>query len=196
MIEVRKYIPQVYNQSRDFSVFMGVMQIALNELDIKSRSLESLPSENFLPHKLNEFISIRSELRGMLKRKGSIMCLLYAITLAGGMPPSFDEEDEYLNNLYYVNGSGNEEKLNYSGYLDRSIEYLEELNSMGLSSYKERYPGDIKKILSYYTEREGSILKLHINLKDLSKINQDLLNKLWYYLKPINTVIMLEQYGG
>ena len=117
MIEVRKYIPQIYNQSRDFSVFMGIMQIALNELDLKSRVLELIPSENVLPYDLVEFPSLKSDFRGMLKNKGSISCLLYAITAAGGLPVSFDEENQYLDRLFYLDGR-EEVKVDY---LDRCL---------------------------------------------------------------------------
>lgn len=199
MIEVRKYIPQVYNQSRDFSVFMGVMQIALNELDLKSKILESLPPENLLPHDLSGFPNIKSDFRGMLKNKGSIECLLYAITVAGGLPISFDEENNYLNNIFYEDDKGNEIKIN-TEYLDRSIGNLNSLNELNpyyysiVNSVKTKISIiDLKKILVYYTERGNNFLKLHINLKDLSKIDQGLISKLWYYLEPVNTLILLEQ---
>ena len=170
MIEVRKYIPQVYNQSRDFSVFMGAIQILLNELDVKGKVLESLPVESLLPYNLSQFPEIKSKFRSMLKRKGSIMCILYAITLSGGFPPSFEEETQYLN----------------------SCGFSDELVNRESSSFEEI--GIDKESLVYYFEREGGILKLHINIKDLSKVNQGLLNELWYYLKPVNTIVLLEQY--
>ena len=59
MIEVRKLIPQVYNQSRDFSVFMGILQALINEADINSLRLSKLPSESLLPYELSTYDNLR-----------------------------------------------------------------------------------------------------------------------------------------
>ena len=198
MIEVRKYIPQVYNQSRDFSVFMGVTQSIINGLDIKSKILENLPSETILPGNLSFYPQLRSKFRNLLKNKGSLSGILYSITLAGGKFISFEEEFNYLKGFRY-------EDEGYRGVSMALVESKDDyfnrgVNTTGNLEINELTFTNSKKInknsLVYYIERLNGGVKLHINIKDLSKINQDLLSELWYYIKPVNTVIMLEQYNS
>lgn len=170
MIEIRKLIPQVYNQSRDFSAFLGVMQIIANEIDQKSRILETLPDESLLPGNLSLYPKLRETFRILVKNKGSAQSLLYAITLAGGDVFSLGEEAENL---------GIEAEDHYLG---RTIK---ELEKNGLSDRLNR--------LVYYEEFVEGKHIMYVNVKDPSKVNQDLLSNLFYYLKPINTLVFLEQ---
>lgn len=175
MIEVGKLIPRVYTQSRDFMVFAGVMQILLNELDQKSRILEDMPKENILPKKLWEYESLKSSFRKLLKNRGSIQGLLYAVSLAGGRLISFDTEEQYL-----VEDLGLSEP-----FISR------ELNSEGklISEGKEI---DIHR-LTYYEDRRHGIYELHINIEDLSQLDQGLLTALFYYIKPVTTRVIFEK---
>lgn len=177
MIEVRKYIPQVYNQSRDFSVFMGVLQIALNELDTKSFSLKSIPTCNLVFPRCQSILSIKSDFKNLLKNRGSIMAILYSVSLAGGELITFEEEsrrlsekaqtisEEIVNNL-----------LEDDDLIIRDKSKLEELEI------------DLNKLVYY---RDGQII--YINIKDLSLVNKGLLDGLFYYVKPANIAIVLNQ---
>lgn len=100
MVEVQKLIPQTYNQSRDFSIFTGVMQIILNELELKSKVLEKLPNEDILISQLSEYPQLRPYFRKMLKYKGTPECLVYMVDLCGGDTKSFAEEKEYLRSYF------------------------------------------------------------------------------------------------
>lgn len=178
MIEVRKYIPQIYNISRDFSIFSGIMQIILNELDVKSNVLLDIPTDSILPNRLSQFSEIKDEFRNLLKTKGTIDCLLYSVILAGGQLPSYEEELENVKNYNLKNQASKIPLFND--------------NELLLREFPERTAG--YNFLVYYTKSIKGFTELHINIKDLSKINQDLLNELWYYIKPVNVVIVFEQY--
>ena len=145
------------------------MQIIFNEVDQKSRILESLPTEDYLLGNLATYPAIKNYFRTLLKNKGTDRCILYAISLAGGGIFSFDDEGEYLENA--ITG--------YNGFIDR---YKSNLESKGI---------DLSKMVYYY-ELNNGIYKMHINLRDPDNLNQDLLENLFYYLKPINTIIILE----
>ena len=173
MIEVRKLIPQYYNQSRDMSVFLGEIQILLNQLDQKSRVLLELPAEDILPGKLSTYSKLRSNFRLLLKNKGSIDCLLSALSLCGGDTWSFEEEKD---NIEWESTGLDPE------YFSRNLEDISQL------------PADSLGYLVYYQETtpEG-VYKLYINVKDRSLVDYDLFNKLCYYLKPVNTIIEIKQ---
>lgn len=189
MIEVNKLIPRVYSQSRDFGVFMGLMQVVLNEIDQKSRILEKLPIESILPRGLSSYEQLREYFRLMLKNKGTIYSILLAVTLSGGGIFKLDEESEELSNL---TGFENID------YIERLVE--EDPDDESKKKYLYVYSGNsYKKIdvdgnsaILFYDDHTDGICKLVINLKDPSNFNRDLFDKLCYYLKPVNTVIILK----
>lgn len=177
MIEVRKYIPQVYNQSRDFSVFMGVLQIALNELDTKSFSLKSIPTCNLVFPRCQDILSIKSDFKNLLKNRGSIMAILYSISLAGGELITFEEESRQLSKNAQTTS---EEVINNiiedNELITRDRSKLEELGI------------DLNKLVYY---KDGQII--YINIKDLSLVNKGLLDGLFHYVSPVNVAIVLNQ---
>lgn len=177
MIEIKKLIPQVYNQSRDFGVFTGLMQILINELDQKSRILSELPVESILIGKLRQYPEARESFRILLKNKGNIRAILYAISLSGGLLNSFSEEDDYLS------GEGYENYLE-DGYLDRTLDLD--------GNISEDPTIDKSKLVYYESFNDNGLHLLYVNIKDPDKINQDLLKILFYYLKPINTQVILK----
>lgn len=177
MIEVRKYIPQVYNQSRDFSVFMGVLQIALNELDTKSFSLKSIPTCNLVFPRCQDISSIKSDFKNLLKNRGSIMAILYSISLAGGELITFEEESRQLSKNAQTTSEGVINNIIEDNELitrDRS-----KLEELGI---------DLNKLVYY---KDGQII--YINIKDLSLVNKGLLDGLFHYVSPVNVAIVLNQ---
>ena len=173
MIEVNKLIPKVYTESRDFSVFTSVMQITLNELDLRSRVLLDLPAEDLLLGNLSTHPEIKDYFRILIKNKGTNQCILYAITLSGGELFSFDEEAEYLESC---------------GVTDSYIDRVADENGiiMGNSSI-------MKDKMVYYEKRNNGVYTMYVNVKDLGNINRGLLEELFYYLKPVNGIVVLEQ---
>lgn len=177
MIEVRKYIPQVYNQSRDFSVFMGVLQIALNELDTKSFSLKSIPTCNLVFPRCQDISSIKSDFKNLLKNRGSIMAILYSISLAGGELITFEEESRQLSKNAQTTSEGVINNIIEDNELiTRDRSKLEELRI------------DLNKLVYY---KDGQII--YINIKDLSLVNKGLLDGLFHYVSPVNVAIVLNQ---
>lgn len=174
MIEVNKLIPKVYTESRDFSVFTSVMQITLNELDLRSRVLLDLPAEDLLLGNLSTHPEIKDYFRTLIKNKGTNQCILYAITLSGGELFSFDEEAKYLEEDCDVTDS----------YIDRVID--ENGMIMGNSSI-------MKDKMVYYEKRNNGVYTMYVNVKDLGNINRGLLEELFYYLKPVNGIVVLEK---
>lgn len=177
MIEVRKYLPQVYNQSRDFSVFMGVLQIALNELDTKSFSLKSIPTCNLVFPRCQDISSIKSDFKNLLKNRGSIMAILYSISLAGGELITFEEESRQLSKNAQTTSEGVINNIIEDNELitrDRS-----KLEELGI---------DLNKLVYY---KDGQII--YINIKDLSLVNKGLLDGLFHYVSPVNVAIVLNQ---
>lgn len=177
MIEVRKYIPQVYNQSRDFSVFMGVLQIALNELDTKSFSLKSIPTCNLVFPRCQDISSIKSDFKNLLKNRGSIMAILYSVSLAGGELITFEEESRQLSKNAQTTSEGVINNIIEDNELitrDRS-----KLEELGI---------DLNKLVYY---KDGQII--YINIKDLSLVNKGLLDGLFHYVSPVNVAIVLNQ---
>lgn len=173
MVEVQKLIPKVYNQSRDFSVFTGVMQIILNELEFKTKVLEKLPAEDLLIGELSTYPALRTSFRQLLKYKGTQGCLVHSAYLCGGTTLSFDTENEYLD-IYF---SGN-----IPTYFDRN--------------HLENYPGIDKGKLVYwgeYVQDISQIYLMHINVKDQSSVDFDLFSKLQYFIKPVDTIIYLDK---
>lgn len=181
MVEVQKLIPQTYNQSRDFSIFTGVMQIILNELELKSKVLEKLPNEDILISRLSEYPQLRSYFRKMLKYKGTPECLVYMVYLCGGDTKSFAEEKEYLRSYF---GS-----LSTPIDIDDPYFYFNRDDLSGytnIDSNKLTYWGEI-------TTSNSKIYKMHINVKDQSTVDFGLLKKLEYYLCPVNTIILVDK---
>jgi hypothetical protein len=176
MIEVRKLIPQVYNQSRDFSVFMGILQALINEADINSLKLSKLPSESLLPYDLSTYENLRGYFRFMLKEKGSIESILQAISMAGGKIICKLEEESGNLGL-------NAEDWDYTTVDRYSV------------------PVDSRDGVVYYYRKLniGSsgphlpLVELNINLKDPGQVDQGLLDRLLYYIKPVNVVISLHK---
>jgi hypothetical protein len=177
MIEVRKLIPQVYNQSRDFSVFMGILQALINEADINSLRLSKLPSESLLPYELSTYDNLRGYFRFMLKEKGSIESILQAISMAGGKIICKLEEES-------VNLELTSDDWDYTTVDRYSV------------------PVGLRGRVVYYYDRKlttGSggphlpLVELNINLKDPSQVDQGLLDRLLYYIKPVNVVIRLHK---
>lgn len=173
MIEVNKLIPKVYTESRDFSVFTGVMQIILNELDLRSRVLLDLPAEDLLLGNLSTYPEIKDSFRTLIKNKGTNQCILYAITLSGGELFSFDEEAEYLEGCGVTDS-----------YIDRVVD--DNGIIMGNSAI-------MKDKMVYYEKRNNGVYTMYVNVKDLGNINRGLLEELFYYLKPVNGIVVLEQ---
>ena len=175
MIQVQDLIPSVYNQSRDFGVFTGLMQILLNELDIKSKKLIKLPDENFLPYTLSSYPKARDNFRSLLKNRGTISSILMALYICGGGIFSFEEEKSYLIKTLGINTD--------LEYFERDIN---EWPTMG-------YSNNLKNHLVYYLSRKNTYTTLYINLqeKSLGDFNQDLFNLLKYYIKPVNLFIKL-----
>ena len=172
MIEIKKLIPQVYNQSRDFGVFTGLMQILMNEVDQRSRILLDLPDESILLRKVKAYPQVKEYFRKLLKNKGNIMSILYAISLSSGQPISFEEEEDYLS----------ENDPNYKEWGDGY--YLDRTN-IGENIDKSQ--------LVYYEEfGEGQQHKLYINIKDSDQINQNLLKSLFFYILPVNTKVFIQ----
>ena len=179
MVEVQKLIPSVYNQSRDFSIFTGIMQIILNELELKSRVLDKLPNEDILPWVLADFSNLRPYFRKMLKYKGSPECLVYAVVLCGGNTLSFDTEANYLLGL-----STPVDVSDPYTYFDRN-----DLSQYpGIDSSRLVYWGEVNT-----TDSNSKTYIMHINVEDQSTVNFDLLKKLEYYLKPVNTIIKIDK---
>ena len=173
MIEVNKLIPKVYTESRDFSVFTSVMQIILNELDLRSRVLLDLPAEDLLLDNLSTYPEIKDSFRTLIKNKGTNQCILYAITLSGGELFSFDEESAYLESCGVTDS-----------YINRVID--ENGMIMGNSSI-------MKGKMVYYEKRNNGIYTMYVNVKDLGNIDRGLLEELFYYLKPVNGIVILEK---
>lgn len=173
MIEVNKLIPKVYTESRDFSVFTSVMQIILNELDLRSRVLLDLPAEDLLLDNLSTYPEIKESFRTLIKNKGTNQCILYAVTLCGGELFSFDEESAYLESCGVTDS-----------YINRVID--ENGMIMGNSSI-------MKGKMVYYEKRNNGIYTMYVNVKDLGNIDRGLLEELFYYLKPVNGVVVLEK---
>lgn len=177
MVEVQKLIPSVYTQSRDFSIFTGIMQIILNELELKSGILNKLPDEDLLPGVLSGYPSLRPYFRKMLKYKGTPECLVYMVSLCGGDTLSFDTEADYLLSLSidvsnpYVYFNRND-LSQYSGIDGGRLVYWGEVNTTGVNS---------------------KTYIMHINVKDQSTVDFGLLKKLEYYLKPVNVVIKVDK---
>lgn len=174
MIEVRKLIPQVYNQSRDFSVFMGALQIMLNEIDHKSRILEGMPKENILLGKLRYSSNGSDSFRILLKNKGTINSILYALRISGGKLNSFDEEEEYLDEF----GSDELESVYSNGYLERDIGGLNETNID-------------KTKLVYYTEKKDGVKRFYINVFNPEDVDTEVFNNLKYYLSSVKAQIFI-----
>lgn len=174
MIEVRKLIPQVYNQSRDFSVFLGVLQALINEADVSSMKLSKLPSESILPRDLYTYENLRGYFRFMIKEKGSIESILQAVSLAGGKTVcKLEDESSRLNN---------------SNWDYRSVD-----------RYNIPEP-DLRRVVYYLVKYQKNVggpglatIELNINLKDPSQVDQGLLDKLLYYIKPVNIIIKLNK---
>lgn len=179
MIQVKDLIPQIYNQSRDFGVFTGVMQILLNELDQKSRVLSSLPDEDLLPYRLASYPSVKRYFRTLLKYKGSIEAILYSLYLSGGGIFSFKAEREAL--LDPKIGIG----------VDPDLVYFERNKDLWGSCYVGKTIPVGK--LVYYLERKATYTIIYINVKkgSLGNFNQDLFRELCYYIKPINALVSL-----
>ena len=173
MIEVNKLIPKVYTESRDFSVFTSVMQIILNELDLRSRVLLDLPPEDLLLGNLSTHPEIKGSFRTLIKNKGTNQCILYAITLSGGELFSFDEESTYLESCGVTDS-----------YIDRVVD--ENGMIMGNSSI-------MKDKMVYYEKRNSGLYTMYVNVKDLGNVDRGLLEELFYYLKPVNGVVVLEK---
>lgn len=175
MIQVKELIPQVYNQSRDFGVFTGVMQILLNELDQKSRVLSSLPDEDLLPYRLASYPSVKKYFRTLLKYKGSIEAILYSLYLSGGGIFSFKAEREALKEIE----------------IDPDLVYFERNKDLWSSCYDGKTI-PVEKLV-YYLKREATYTIIYINVKkeSLGNFNQDLFRELCYYIKPINALVSL-----
>lgn len=164
MIEVRNLIPQVYNQSRDFSVFMGLIQDYINTLDVKSKVLESLPIEDILPYSLSSYKKARKYFREFLKNRGTVHSILYAVSLAGGKLITFEEEEESAKN-------------SVEGYSD----------SRSFDRFISEVPEDIPFV--YTLEKVGTGVKMLIYIKNLGELDQDFLKELFYYIKPVNLLV-------
>ena len=175
MIQVKDLIPQVYNQSRDFGVFTGVMQILLNELDQKSRVLSSLPDEDLLPYRVASYPSVKKYFRTLIKHKGSIEAILYSLYLSGGGIFSFKAEREALLKIG----------------INTDIVYFERNKDLWSSCYKGKTI-PVEKLV-YYLERKDTYTIIYINVKkeSLGNFNQDLFRELCYYIKPINALVNL-----
>lgn len=175
MIQVKDLIPQIYNQSRDFGVFTGVMQILLNELDQKSRVLSSLPDEDLLPYRLASYSSVKKYFRTLLKYKGSIEAILYSLYLSGGGIFSFKAEREALLEIE----------------IDPDLVYFERNKGLWSSCYAGKTI-PVRKLV-YYLERKATYTIIYINVKkgSLGNFNQDLFRELCYYIKPINALVSL-----
>ena len=175
MIQVKDLIPQVYNQSRDFGVFTGVMQILLNELDQKSRVLSSLPDEDLLPYRVASYPSVKKYFRTLIKYKGSIEAILYSLYLSGGGIFSFKAEREALLKIG----------------LDTDLVYFER-DKNKWEDYYIHNSIPIEKLV-YYLERKDTYTIIYINVKkeSLGNFNQDLFRELCYYIKPINVLVNL-----
>ena len=120
MIEIKKLIPQVYNQSRDFGVFTGLMQILMNEVDQRSRILLDLPDESILLRKVKAYPQVKEYFRKLLKNKGNIMSILYAISLSGGLSENDPNYKEWGDGYYL-------DRINIGENIDKSqLVYYEE----------------------------------------------------------------------
>ena len=176
MIEVRKLIPQVYNQSRDFSVFLGVLQALINEADVSSMKLSKLPPESILPRDLYTYENLRGYFRFMVKEKGSIESILQAVSLAGGKTVcKLEDESSILGN--------------------------NEWDYRSVNRYNVPEP-DLNRVVYYLVKHQQAsdgpgldTIELNINLKDPSQVDQGLLDKLLYYIKPVNVIIKLHKGG-
>ena len=160
MIEVSKLIPKVYNQSRDFSVFTGVLQIMLNELDIKSLKLLELPNESILPPELATYSHLRGYFRFLIKNKGTIESILQSVYLSGGeLICRLDEEKDNLGNPnwdYMVSDRGiiNNDLKKYAVYYREGPELIINLKDPG------KINQDLFKKLLYYIKPVDLIIKL------------------------------------
>lgn len=171
MIEVRKLIPQVYNQSRDFSVFTGLLQILLNESDVKGLELSKLPSESILPPGISTYSSLRGYFRFMLKMKGSIESILQALYLSGGkIICKLEDEGSNCNDLEWDYTSVDRYNIP-TNYLKNVVYYCKKIK----------------------TNNHLDLTEIHINIKDQGQVNQGLFEELMYYIKPVNVIIKLDK---
>ena len=95
------------------------------------------------------------------------------ITLSGGELFSFDEESAYLESCGVTDS-----------YIDRVVD--ENGMIMGNSSI-------MKDKMVYYEKRNSGIYTMYVNVKDLGNVDRGLLEELFYYLKPVNGIVVLEK---